>query len=135
MKNFTKILAITSLMASTVALADGSKSTTTQTATAKTTESATLAGFKKDMADFKNEMSMKLDSAEAEILALKEKAKVKGTKIKQTTINDLESTKAKIKTDLNSLDKSSESAWKSMKTKIANTMDSLNTKTQKALNE
>ena len=128
-----KFLAITCLMVSTVVLADGAKSTTTQTTT--TTESATLAGFKKDMADFKHEMSMKLDSAESEITALKEKAKAKGSKVKQTTINDLESTKARIKTDLNSLDKSSESAWKSMKTKIANTMDSLNTKTQKALNE
>jgi hypothetical protein len=77
-----------------------------------TTASETTAGFKQDMATFKTEMSAKLESAEAQLTALKEKAKVKGSNVKQETIVDLEKTKAKIKTDLDALDKSTEKNWK-----------------------
>lgn len=106
-----------------------------QTTTTTTTESNTVTGVKQDMTMFKQEMSAKLESAEAQILALKEKAKIKGSNVKQTTIADLESTKLKIKNDLAALDKSSETTWTTMKTKIATAMDDLNTKTQKLLRE
>lgn len=136
MKNIAKLSAIACLIASSSVFAEGTtKHVTSHTTTTTTTESATVAGFKQDMATFKQEMSMKLDAAETEIGALKEKAKVKGSHVKQTTIADLEKTKAKIKADLDALDKSSESTWKTMKTKIANAMDSLNTKTQKAMRD
>lgn len=137
MKHFAKFAAAACLIATTTVFAEGTKptTTTTPTGTEKHEGSATAAGFKEDMASFKQEMSMKLESAEAEIMTLKEKAKVKGSHVKQTTIADLEKTKMKIKTDLDNLEKSSESNWKSMKTKIANAMNNLNTKTQKALRE
>ncbi|WP_409479847.1 hypothetical protein [Pseudobdellovibrio sp. HCB154] len=138
MNPIAKIAAAACLIVTTIAFAEGTtKPTTTPTTTGseKYEGSATAAGFKEDMASFKQEMSMKLESAEAEIMALKEKAKMKGSKVKQTTIADLEKTKARIKTDLDNLDKSSESSWKNMKTKIATAMDNLNTKTQKALRE
>lgn len=103
--------------------------------TTTTTESNTVAGFKQDMTMFKQEMSVKLESAEAQITALKEKAKVKGSSVKQSTIADLESTKMKIKNDLAALDKSTETTWTTMKSKIATAMDDLNAKTQKLLRE
>lgn len=106
-----------------------------QTTTTTATESNTAAGVKQDMATFKQEMSVKLESAEAQITALKAKAKVKGSNVKQATIADLESTKLKIKNDLAALDKSSETTWTTMKSKIATAMDDLNTKTQKLLRE
>lgn len=138
MKNFTKLAAATCLIATSIAFAEGMNKMTSMTTTStmeKHQGSATMAGFKEDMATFKQEMSMKLDSAEMEISALKEKAKVKGSHVKQATITDLEKTKMKIRTDLDSLDRSSENTWKTMKTKIANAMDELNTKTQKAMRE
>lgn len=131
MKNLAKFVAITCLLVTTTAFAEGNKKTTTTTTA--TTESEKRD--REDMASFKQEMAMKLEGAEAEIMALKEKAKMKGSKIKQTTIADLEKTKMKIKADLESLDKTSEATWKNMKTKIANAMDELNTKTQKAMRE
>lgn len=107
----------------------------TKKQTTTTPESSTVAGIKQDMTMFKQEMSAKLESAEAQISALKEKAKVKGSNVKQAAIADLESTKLKIKNDLAALDKSSETTWATMKSKIATAMDDLNTKTQKLLRE
>jgi len=119
-------------MVSTIAAyaADAAKKQTTTT-----TESNTAAGIKQDMAMFKQEMAVKLEAAEAHIAALKEKAKVKGSSVKQSTVADLESTKLKIKNDLAALDKSTETTWTTMKSKIATAMDDLNTKTQKLLRE
>lgn len=129
MKRLAKFLMMFGLVSVSAVVIAGTKETTT------TTGSYTAAGFKQDMAIFKQEMAVKMESAEAQITALKEKAKVQGSTVKASTIADLESTKLRIKNDLAALDKSSESSWKSMKAKIASAMDSLNTKTQTLLSE
>lgn len=113
----------------------GTTGTAATSPTTMTTGSATGAGFKQDMAEFRMEMSAKLESAETQIAALKEKSKMKGSSIKQATITDLEKTRDKIKTDLDALDKSTESSWRNLKTKIAQAMDNLNTKAQRLLQE
>ena len=135
MKKLAKFLMMFGLVSVSAVVIAGTKETTAATATAQASESYTAAGFKQDMAIFKQEMAAKMQSAEAQITALKEKAKVQGSTVKASTIADLESTKLRIKNDLAELDKSSESSWKSMKTKIASAMDSLNTKTQNLLRE
>lgn len=134
MKRLAKFLTVFGIVAVTAMITAGTTKDTTTTTTT-TTESHTVAGFKQDMAFFKQEMNAKLQSAEAQITALKEKAKIKGSSVKQATITDLESTKMKIKSDLAALDKSSEATWTNMKSKIATAMDDLNTKTQKLLRE
>lgn len=135
MQKSAKFLTVFGIVVASAIITAGTTKETTATETTATVGSHAAAGAKQDMAMFKQEMSMKLESAEAQIMALKEKAKVKGSNVKQSTIADLESTKMRIKNDLSALEKSSETNWKKMKSKIATAMDDLNTKTQKLLRE
>lgn len=97
--------------------------------------SETVKGAKKDMATFKREMNVKLNSLESEIARLKEQAKVKGGEAKQRAVIELEEARDQVKRDLAELETKSESNWQKLKNKVAITLDRLNTKAQRALVE
>lgn len=97
--------------------------------------SETAKGAQKDYDAFKKEMSVKIDSIEKELEELKQKAKTKGTTVKEETIHDLETTRDELKTKMSELSDASKDRWKSMKRKISETADSLHSKLQKALKD
>lgn len=97
--------------------------------------SETVEGFKKDVVTFKQEMTLKLEKIEKEIEALKNKTKEKGESTQTKAIAELESARDKVKTEINDLEKTTESRWTKIKSKIAKSIDTLNTKAQKALKE
>src|SRR5690606_21454427 len=98
-------------------------------------KSETVEGAKKDYAKFKKEMSAKLDAAEKELDELRAKAKVKGSKVQESTIRELEQTRDRLRRDLNSLGEKSKSTWGELKKNMAESMNSLNTRIQKALKD
>jgi hypothetical protein len=98
-------------------------------------ESETVKGAKKDMDAFKKEMSVKLESLEKQIAEIKTKAQAKGGEAKAKTVADLESARDSVKAKMAALSENSKDSWQSMKKSVAESVDSLNAKVQKALHE
>jgi hypothetical protein len=97
--------------------------------------SETVSGAKKDIESFKEEMTLKLNSVEQELAELHNKTKKKGAEIQENTIKDLEATRDKLRKELNNIEDSSKDNWKKFKRDFAKSMDSLNSKLQKALKD
>ncbi|MFZ3229931.1 MAG: hypothetical protein WA160_06990 [Pseudobdellovibrio sp.] len=97
--------------------------------------SETAKGAKKDYESFKTEMSAKLESVEKEIAELKVKAKQKGNAAQEDTASELEKSKEKLKSELAEIKSSSKSQWSKFKSNFANSVDSLNSKIQKAVKD
>lgn len=95
--------------------------------------SETVKGAKKDYEQFKKEMNEELDKAEAKIQELKAKAKTEGKETKEETIKDLEKSRDDLKARLNEMQKDGETGWKKFKKKMAASIDHLNKKIQKSL--
>ena len=97
--------------------------------------SETVEGAKKDYEVFKSDMSKKLDDVERELVVLKEKAKQKSSEAQTDSILELEKTKVKLKTELESMKQTGSSSWKKMKASFAASVDKLNSKVQKKLKD
>ena len=97
--------------------------------------SETMKGAQKDYETFKQEMSAKLESLDKEIDVIKEKAKQKGTSIKNETLQELEASRAEVKAQMDKMESQSKSKWKSMKKGLSESFDSLHAKIQKALKD
>lgn len=97
--------------------------------------SETVEGAKKDYESFKIEMSAKLDHVESEIKLLKEKAKDKTSQSQSDSIQELEKTKAKLKSELNDMKQTGNSSWKKFKANFAASVDKLNSKIQTKLKD
>lgn len=95
----------------------------------------TTEGMKKDYETFKQEMSIELQKLDAKIDQLKEKSKIKADEAKTKAIAELEQSRDQLREDMNKLEQNTESSWKKMKKKMAASIDKLNKKTQKLLNE
>lgn len=98
-----------------------------------TNASETVTGAKKDIATFKQEMTVKLQSIELEIEKIKEKTKDKSTDAQNAAIKNIEETRNKIKADLDEIEKVSETNWKKFKNRVAKSVDKLNARTQALL--
>jgi hypothetical protein len=98
-------------------------------------DSETVKGMKKDADTFKKEMSVKMDQLDHQINELKAKSQTKGAEVKESTIKDLESARDSMKTKMNSMSETSKETWSSWKKSMAESMDSLNAKVQKALKQ
>ncbi len=98
-------------------------------------ESATVKGAQKDFETFKQEMAVKLEQAQAKLDELQTKAKVKGSNVKEETVTDLRVNRDKLKVQYDELKFESKSRFQRMKTGLSNSIDSLNNRIQKALND
>lgn len=103
--------------------------------TAFANSSETVKGAEKDLAAFKQEMTIKLKSIEVEIAKLNEKAKTKSNTAQVKAVKNLEETRDKINVQLDELEKASESNWKKLKTRIAKSVEKLNARTQALLKD
>jgi hypothetical protein len=98
-------------------------------------ETETSKGAKNDYQQFKADMNAKLDELDKKIADLKVRAKTKGEAAKENTAAELEADRTKLKNELDEMESSGKSNWKTLKSKLAKSLDSLNARTQKALNQ
>ena len=97
--------------------------------------SETVQGIKKDYESFKQEMQTKLNETENKISELKLKAQAKGTAAQEKSITEYEQKRDQLKTQLEGLEKAGESKWKKTKKRLAESIDKLNKKVQKSLDQ
>jgi hypothetical protein len=97
--------------------------------------SETVQGLKKDYATFKQDMQVKLNETEAKIAELKAKAAAKSSAAQSKSITEYEQTRDKLKIQLDDMEKAGESKWKRAKRRMAESIDKLNKKVQKSLEE
>ncbi len=97
--------------------------------------SETVKGAKKDFEQFKAEMNQELNEIDQKIEALKIKAKAKGNETHDKSIVELENTRNELNLKLDSVQKKSESNWKKFKKSFADSMNKLNSKVQKSLED
>lgn len=95
--------------------------------------SETIKGAKKDYQTFKKNMEGQLEVADKKLEELKAKGVDKVDEAHKTTVSDLEATKSKLKLDLEKLKADGEKATKEFKSKLAESISSLNERIQKAL--
>jgi gas vesicle protein len=101
---------------------------------APTFASETVKGAEKDYQSFKEDMTHKLNDLEAQINEIKEKTKSHSSDVSEKTTHELESARDKIKAQLKDLKSDTDGSWKKLKKGIADSMNSLNEKVQKTLN-
>lgn len=95
--------------------------------------SETVEGAKKDLQEFKKEMSTRMDAIEKQLDDLKSKANENGKAVKEKTVKNLEETKDKLHGQLEEMKYDGEKNYKDLKSKFAKALDSFNAKVQKAL--
>src|SRR3990167_7186202 len=119
MKMKILIMLLTVLMTTSIALA----------------ESEAVKGARKDFESFKKEMSIKMDDIDKQLNELRVKAGAKGGEVREKSIKELEDQRAKLKSELDSLNEDAKSNWKKLKKKLAASVDSLHAKAKKALQD
>lgn len=97
--------------------------------------SEAVQGLKKDYATFKQDMQVKLNETEARIAELKTKEAAKSSAAQEKSITEYEQTRDKLKVQLDEMEKAGESKWKRTKRRMAESIDKLNKKVQKSLEE
>jgi phage-related minor tail protein len=95
--------------------------------------SETVNGAKKDLAEFRDDMKVRLQVLDGEITEAKEKAKVTGSRVQQKTLVELEKTRDKIRVDLEKLGQTTGGNWRKLKLKVADSVDNLNNRVQALL--
>lgn len=97
--------------------------------------SETVEGMKKDYQTAKAEVGAQLDSLDKKIDELKASTKEKSTAAKELTLKEAEATREKLRADYEKMKADTSSNWTSFKKKVSSSLDSLNKKAQKVLNE
>lgn len=95
----------------------------------------TVEGAKKDIATFKQEMSIKLQEAENNLKALRDRAALKKDDMSQKAAAEYEETRKQLSHDLDRLQADAKGEWKSAKQKLSSSISNLNKKVQSALKE
>ncbi|MBX2994453.1 MAG: hypothetical protein KF681_06520 [Bdellovibrionaceae bacterium] len=95
----------------------------------------TVEGAKKDYEAAKVEMKAKLDALDAKIDQLKASTAEKSTAAKEKTLKEVQETRDKLRADYELMKNETDSKWKSFKKRMGRTIDKLNAKAQKALND
>lgn len=95
--------------------------------------SETVKGAKKDFEKFKDDMRDQLATVEKQISDLRKKIETHTTKVTEQTLKDLDHTRYQIRTDMDNLNEDAEGKWKTVKKGLADSMNTLNAKIQKAL--
>lgn len=97
--------------------------------------SETAKGVKKDYEAFKQEMSLKLDAAEAKLTEVKAKAAQKGGEAQAKTVVELEKTRDRLRQELNGFQEDSKAGWQAFKRSLSKSVNRFNNKVQDALKE
>ena len=97
--------------------------------------SETVKGMQKDYESFKTDMQIKLAETENKINELKLKAQAKSSAAQEKSIVEYEQKRDQLKTQLDDMEKAGESKWKRTKRRLAESIDKLNKKVQKSLEE
>jgi len=98
-------------------------------------DSETIKGAKKDIDKFKKEMTVKLESLEKQIQQLRAKAEAKGDEAKTKAADEYAATQKDVKAKVDQATDETGDGWQKMKKGLAESIDSLNKKVQKALKE
>lgn len=97
--------------------------------------SNTSEGVKKDVAAFKQEMTVKIQDLDVKITALKEQTKKETDEAKSKALTELEDSRDRFKKQVDSLEEGAQGNWKKMKNRLAYSFEKLNKKAQKLLKE
>jgi ElaB/YqjD/DUF883 family membrane-anchored ribosome-binding protein len=108
--------------------------------------SETLKGVSKDFATVKEELSQQLAKVQADIKTLRDKtqdqmlekgneARALSFEARQKTLVQLEKTQSRLQKQVDELSDDGQQKWKSLKSKMAKSLENLNKKVQKALAE
>lgn len=97
--------------------------------------SETIKGAKQDYQKFKKEMSLRLEKAEKKIEELRAKSQTHVDDTEKATLEELETTKNKIKVELENMKADSVKTSKKLKKELSASINSLNEKIQKALKD
>ena len=95
--------------------------------------SETVKGAKEDIKTVKSELNSKLNDVDKEITELTQKAKDKGKEVTSASLDELKSTRKKIASQIDGLKEDSKQNWKELKSQLANSIEALSRKAQKAL--
>lgn len=94
----------------------------------------TVDGAKKDYETAKVEMAAKLESLDKKIDELKASTAAKSTAAKEKTLKEVQLTRDKLRADYELMKDATDSKWKSFKKRFARSVDRMNAKAQRALN-
>jgi hypothetical protein len=97
--------------------------------------SETAKGMQKDYDQFKKEMQVKIDEAQKKIDEIKAQGKESGHEAHAKAVHELEVTRDQLRTQLAEAKADSASKWAKFKKSFAESVDSLNSKIQKALKD
>jgi bacterioferritin (cytochrome b1) len=97
--------------------------------------SETVKGIQKDYESFKLDMKLKLNATEAKINELKLKAQAQSAAAQEKSITEYEQTRDQLKAQLDDIEKAGETKWQKTKRRMAESIDKLNKKVQKSLEE
>ena len=95
--------------------------------------SETSEGLKKDVAEFKQTMNVKLEALDAKIVKLKEKTKTTTSEVETKALTELEDSRDRLRKQITELEVSSKTGWKKMKNRMSYAADKLNKKAQSLL--
>ncbi|MBX3035253.1 MAG: hypothetical protein KF865_15150 [Bdellovibrionaceae bacterium] len=94
-----------------------------------------VEGAKKDYQTAKAEVAAQLDTLDKKIEELKKSAQQKSTAAKEKALNEAQEARVKLGAEYERMKTDTESNWTSFKKKVARSLEQLNSKAQKALNE
>jgi hypothetical protein len=97
--------------------------------------SETVNGAKKDLEKFKQEMSVEFQAIEKKLSVLSDKAEKKSDQVYRDSVKGLSEKRDKLQADLKILEADSKGKWKEAKSLMASSLNSLNERIQKALND
>ena len=97
--------------------------------------SETIKGAKKDLDQFKHEMSVELEKMEKNLKVMSEKAEKKSDTVYKDTLKEMTIKRDKLRVELNTLEADAKGKWKDAKTNISSSLNSLNERIQKALKD
>ncbi|MCM2349399.1 MAG: hypothetical protein NDI69_05205 [Bacteriovoracaceae bacterium] len=97
--------------------------------------SETVKGARKDLDKFKQEMSVELQDIENKLKKLSEDSQKKGSAAYKQTIQDLNKSREKLRSDLYDLEADAKGEWKEAKSELSKSIDKLNSRIQEALKD
>lgn len=95
----------------------------------------TVDGAKKDYQAAKAEVAAQLESLDKKIDELKASTRQKSTAAKEKALKEAQDLREKLGADYEKMKEATDSNWTRFKNKVADSLDRLNTKAQKALKE
>lgn len=97
--------------------------------------SETVKGAQKDFAEFKQQLQKKMEALDTELEQVQKKAQAKGSEARKKSIAELQAAKQKLQKEIDELQDDGKQEWQKLKSNLADAVEGLSTKVQKALRE